>query len=205
MFQVLQDKGLYGGFAGLAEAQNVAEALFGYVSEQGDTTISVESDGVCVAVYTNRKIIGSFTKQAWGGRKGDDAIYVGTEEFDATDYVLLLDHPELVGLFDGEEGTDEVGLAHFDWNGPCEVTLVAAICEFFGVDVLDDITPEALAFARARRNPKPPVAQTVTLSIKVDVSMFGEVTLADFVENLDYSVISNTPGVRVLQTELVDA
>ena len=206
MFFVMENGGLYSEFVTLEAAVDMAEMVFGYVDPQGEATVSVENaEGECVAVFTNRKIIGSFTKQAWGGRKGDDAIYVGTEEFDATDHVLLLDHAELVALVDGGERTDEVGLAHFDWRGPSETAVCESICDYFGVQELEQISPEALSFARARRSPKPAVEQTLTLSIKVDVSMIGDATLKDFVENLDYSVISNTPGVRVRMTELVDA
>lgn len=95
-----------------------------------------------------RRIWGLFTKQVWGGRKGDDAIFIGNEQFDATESVLKLSHAALVELQDNDESTDEIGRSIVEWDGPCEVQCVAATCEFFGVESLEDVTPKMLEEAR---------------------------------------------------------
>lgn len=92
-----------------------------------------------------KRIVGVFTKQAWGGRKGDDAIFVSDEQFDATDAVLKLSHAELIELQDNHESTDEIGRSIVGWDGPCEVRLVGSIQSYFGVESIEDVTPEMLA------------------------------------------------------------
>ncbi|ART57226.1 hypothetical protein CBP36_20175 (plasmid) [Acidovorax carolinensis] len=91
-----------------------------------------------------KRILGVFTKQVWGGRKGNDAIFVAEESFDATDAVLKLPHAAFIELQDNHESTDEIGRSVVDWCGPCEVCCVDSILEFFGVDSLEDVTPEML-------------------------------------------------------------
>lgn len=97
--------------------------------------------------HVEKRIVGVFTKQAWGGRKGDDAIFVGEEQFDATDAVLKLSHAELIELQDNYENTDEIGRSIVGWDGPCEVRLVGSIQSYFGVESIEDVTPAMLAQA----------------------------------------------------------
>lgn len=96
-----------------------------------------------------KRIVGTFTKQTWGGRKGDDALYCGEEQFDATNAVLELPHAALIELQDGHENTDEIGRSIVDWVGPCEVRLVGSIEAYFGVASLEDVTPKMLSDSRA--------------------------------------------------------
>jgi len=203
-YQIFQDGGFYADAANLDGALELAEAL---LNDGGDpTTFTVEdADGYLVASVTNRRIIGTFVKQAWGGRKGDDACFVEEVEFDATNHVLLMTHEALTQLQDGFESTDELGLAHISWNGPCEVSVTDAICQFFGVDDIRDVTPEALAYARNRAHPQPPEEKTITLSIKLNLRVTPGASVQEFIEDLEYSVTSNTVGVVVCSTELTDA
>lgn len=150
-------------------------------------------------------IVGTFFKQRWGGRKNDDAIACGEETFDATQAILLLPHEQLLELQDGSENTDEIGRAHVPWTGPCEVLIVNSICEYFKVAAIEDITPEALAQARAAADPQPAQEATVTISIKLNLRLQPGASVAEFLEDLDYSVDSQTPGVLVRHTELVDS
>lgn len=152
-----------------------------------------------------RRIIGSFVKQTWGGRRGDSAIYAGEEKFDATAAVLLLPHKALIALKDSDPTTDEIGQAHVQWDGPCEVSLVYSIQEFFGVESLSDVTPEALENARELANPQEAKEQTLTLTIKVVVRAIEGADINEFIENLDYSVVSKTAGVVVTDTEIIDS
>lgn len=204
-YSVLQDGGHYDDLDDLNTAINLAEELLGAVPQGEEATFTVENeDGKLLASATNRRIIGRFLKQQWGGRKNDDAIACGEEDFDATDAILLMDRKDLIELEDGSESTDRIGQDHISWHGPCEVTLTDSICEFFGVSSVEEITDEALAYARNRLNPQPADTQTVTLTLKVKIRVAPGTSVSEFIENLDYSVISNTVGITVQNTEIVD-
>lgn len=154
---------------------------------------------------TPRQIIGHMTKQQWGGRKGDDAILVGEEEFDATNAILLMPHGELIELQDSDDSTDQIGRDHVQWDGPCEVRIVDSICEYFGVEDLRELSVDAFEKAKELAKPKAPKTQSIALVIKVDVQSIDGASINEFIENLDYSVRSNTPGVIVKDTEIVDS
>ncbi|HEJ2342749.1 TPA: hypothetical protein ACWLUJ_005719 [Pseudomonas aeruginosa] len=168
------------------------------------TTFTVENqDGYMLACATNRRIIGTFSKQQWDGN--DEANTVEEVEFDATDYVLLLTGEAIRALVDGRDSSDQVGLAHISWDGPFRVDVVDSITRFFGVASLQEITDESLAYAKGRVNPQPAVEQVLTLSIKVRLRVAPGASVSEFIDNLDYSVTSNTAGIAVQETEIVDA
>lgn len=201
-----QDRGYYGEVGDLQKAIDAAEVMLGGVPDGEFSTFTVETaDGKLMASVTNRRITGAFYKQEWGGRKNDIAISCGVEEFDATDAVLLLNHAALIELDDNSENTDEIGRSHVDWSGPCSVELVQSVLEFFGVSDLEDITEEALTYARARINPLPAEEKFVELTVKVQVRMAPGISVEEFVDNLDYKVSSGTPGAVVTGTEIVEA
>ena len=158
-----------------------------------------------VAALSTERITGVFYKQVWGGRKGDDAVTVGEEHFDATDHILNMAPDAVRSLEDCDDETDEVGRSHVSWDGPCSVHVVTSLCDFFGVEDVEDITDEALAFAKQRLNPQPATEQTLTLSIQVKISVAPGANVSEFIENLDYSVTSNTHGITVRDTEIVDS
>lgn len=206
MYEVKQDGAHYDNFSELNTATELAEELLGAVPNWQESVFTVENDdGYLLAAVTNRRIEGTFTKQAWGGRKNDQALFVDSVLFDATAAVLSMDHAVLMRLKDSDESSDELGRAHVQWDGPNEVSVVDEVLEYFGVDELTQITPEALLYARNRENPQPAQEQTITLSIKVKVRVIPGASTEDFVSNLDYSISSNTVGVVVLDTEVVDA
>lgn len=191
---------------GLQAAIERAEELLKALPEGEAATFAVLQSGAhLVAFITNRRIEGLFTKQVWGGRKNDLAIFEGDEKFDGTDAILLLDRDEILSLEDHELSTDEIGVQHIQWDGPFEVSITSSICDFFGVEDLEDITEEAVDFAKQRYTPTVPVVEKVKLMIEVSVRKIGGATVNEFIENLDYSVVSNTPGIVVLETEIVDA
>jgi hypothetical protein len=206
MYSIYQDRGHHADVADVNEAIELADVLLGGVNDGEKATFSVENkDRHLLASITNRRIIGSFVKQQWGGRKGNDAIHVGDEEFDATDAILLTPHEEVMELRDGAETSDNFGRAHIDWSGPCEVHIVGPVCDYFGVGNIEEITPEALAFAKNRANPQPATEETITLSIKLQLRMAPGAQVSDFIENLDYSMASKTVGVTITNTEIVDS
>jgi hypothetical protein len=173
--------------------------------DEPGATFAIWHNDKLVAAVTNRRIVGNFVKQRWGGRKNDYAEHVGDEAFDATSYVLLLPLEELIELDDHDQNTDAIGTEFVQWNGPFEVEIVDAILSYFGVDDLEDITEEALVFAREWSNAQPAETQIVTLTIKVKVKTAPGTRMTDFIENLDYSIVSNTPGIVVTNTEIIDA
>lgn len=146
------------------------------------------------------RIIGTFIKQA-----GDDAISIGEESFDATDAILLMPYSDVVAIKDYDDSSDKLGREHVQWNGPYAVRIVGSILEYFGVTSLDDVTPESLESAKQLVNPQPAQECTLTLTIKVNVRIANGVGLNDFIENLDYSIVSNTAGAVVTGTEIIDS
>jgi len=205
-YHIKQGGNLCETYNDLNEAIAQAVARLTNLPEGEYATFTVEYDfGRLLASVTNRRIIGSFNKQQWGGRKGDDAIFIGQESFDATDAVLLMEYERLLELADSAESSDQLGYEHVEWNGPCYVHIVDEVCRFFGVDDIREITPEALFYARDLAKPQKAVEEIVTLTVKVKVLVSPGAGVADFIENLDCSVASNTPGVKVRDTEIADA
>lgn len=197
-------------FANLDEAIHYAEdllAALATVSEDEGVAFTVRTedheDFRLLASITNERVTGNFLKQKWGGRKNDDAIWCGEDEFDATDHVLLMPLDQIIELEDGSESTDELGRAHVPWDGPCEVNVVDSIKSFFGVSDLEDISEEALEYARRRIDPAAPMDAVITIEVKVRVKVAAGASLSDFIDEMEYSVRSNTNGVRVVDTEIV--
>lgn len=205
MFTINQNGGKYDSLPDLNVAIGLAEELLGAVPAGEQCTFTVEDeDGKVLAALSNRRITGTFVQQAWGGRKNNEAVYCGVEPpFDATDAILLMDYAELIELEDGSESSDAVGQAHVQWSGPCEVRITTSICEYFGVSAVEEITPEALAYARRRLDPQPAAETVVSLSIRVKVRVAPGACVQSFIENMDYSVVSKTAGVVVSHTEIV--
>lgn len=95
-----------------------------------------------------KRIIGTFTKQAWVGPKKDRALEIEEVRFDATRAVLLLSLNGIHELQDNDESTDEIGLACIEFSGPFEVSVVESVLDFFGVESLIQIDKELLDLAR---------------------------------------------------------
>ena len=208
-YTIYQDGGHYSELDDLDQAIGLVEVLLGGTSE--DTTFTVEDDcGEVVASITNRRIIGQFVKQAWGGRKGDDAIFVEEVEFDATSAVLNMPFNEFNALEDNDITSDVVGKSLVDWKGPFEVKLVDQVCAYFGVEEIGQITPTQLFYARTRSCPQ--IEKVVTLTIRVKVKLpklesedETNDLLSSFADDLDYEVRSNTVGVEVVSTEITES
>lgn len=179
------------------QAVTAIQTLLKLHSAELPATFSIENEGgdLCASV-TNRRITGKFTKQVWGGRKGNDACEVGGEEFDATDFVLLMSHDDLLTLQDRRETTDWVGSAHVDWDGPFEVSVTGSICSYFGVERIEEITSEALAFARKAAKVTPSREERITLSFNLSVFVAQGGNVDDFVRDMTLNLKSNTPGVK---------
>lgn len=145
----------------------------------------------------SKRIMATVKLQTWGGRKNDDAIFHSLQEVDVTDTILLHDLDELVSLRDGDESSDEIGRGHLEWQGPLEVALTDSICEFFGVERLDDISESLLAAAKKKYDPQPPTFETVTVPVKVNVTVFPGARLEDAIRHLQLTATTETDGVIV--------
>ena len=206
MYSIRKDNDYFCLDDDLAAANVTMDLWLGHTPENEVVTYSAFSPkGELVSVASNRRIVGTFVKQRWEGRKEDYAIQVAVEEFDATNAVLLLSYDDFLELSDSDESSDDIGRDHVSWAGPCEVRIVDSICAYFQVEELGDITSAALASARARVNPQPPGKVTVTVSVKLRLSVSPSAAVTEFLSDLDYSFVSNTPGVVVLDTEIVDS
>lgn len=174
-----------------------AQELLGFHKDVETTYAILGADGKLLAALTNRRITGMFTKQKWGGRKGDDAIHISDVEFDATTHILQMPYAEVIALRDHDETTDDVGRALVPWDGPCYVSLVDSVCWYFGVEAMDEITPEALAFAFERIKHELPRDEVITLSLKVRVRVAPGADTAEFIKSMDCRVASRATGVTV--------
>jgi len=135
----------------LPEAIKFASGYHGLKKPDVTLTVEVEGTRLPVASFSTRRIIGNFTKQTWGGRKGDDAIYCGEEDFDATRYILSMPHKDVVRIQDNNDTSDDIGMAHVSWVGPHEVQIADSICDFFGVSKLKEISEEHFNFVVEKR------------------------------------------------------
>lgn len=149
------------------------------------------------ADFLGRKIIGTFYKQTWSGRRNSQVVECGQEQFDATAAVLLLAHEDLVELQDCGEATDELGRQFIYWSGPCDVRITDSICDFFEVDSLDEITPEDLLAARQCLSPSEASTVELKLSLVVKMRLQSGIDIDAALKDLGCSIISNTPGAVV--------
>lgn len=203
-YMVSQDRSEIVEIEGLPAAIEFAENLFKQVADGKETTFTVENeDGYLIAAITNRRIFGHFFKQTWGGPRGDDAITVGEEKFDALNAILLLEDKDFVRLSDNHAIVDDLGRAHIDWPGPGVVHIVDAVCAYFCVDELCKITPEARAYARKRVNPQPPTEAVITLTIQATLRVEPGASVSDAIRQLDYSLRTNTTGVTIIETRTI--
>ena len=204
MFSIHRDcRLLCSGFNTLALAEQTAEQLLTSLPDNVAATYAVHNAaGTLLAVRSDRKIEGTILCQAWGGRKGNDAILVREETFDATSHLLLMSLAKLHGLHDGDESTDDVGRHHVAWEGPCEVSIVDSLADYFGVDLLEDITAEALESVRAWAKPEPRRTSRLALSVNVELSHPGLMPL-DVLRHLHVNVISDLPDLIVSKAVLL--
>lgn len=182
-----------------ADAIAFARDRFATQRAAGDlvTVCVVDPSGAPFDWRSNRRIRGTFTKQAWGGRKGDDAVFVGQEAFDATTQVLLLDLAEIHALRDYHDTTDAIGSSVVSWEGPFEVVLIDSMLTFFGVRRVRDITEQHVQFARAIYAPVHSTEYDVEVVLKVRVRNGEGISITDVIDGLRYSAHSTLPGAVI--------
>lgn len=130
----------------LPDAVRFARQYHGLKKPDVTLTIEIEGTGVPVFSFSNRRIMGDFTKQRWDGPKGNDAIECGEDRFDATLYILSMPYEQVIGIKDDHDSSDQIGQAHVNWAGPHRVEIVDSMCDFFGVSKLAEISREHFTF-----------------------------------------------------------
>lgn len=206
MFMIVQDGTVCNKPFSLNVAIDTITNHSSALTDHEASTFSVINEkGLVVASISNRKIIGNFYKQEWSGHRNDVAVTVGNEAFDATNAILLLPYSRLIELEDNNENTDELGKSFIDWDGPHHVQITSSICEYFGVDSIDEITEDNFNFVKSRTQVLEPISEIVTLQIRVQVNRMPGAELQDFLDNLDYDITSQTTGVVVSKTEIVES
>lgn len=130
----------------LPEAIAFASRYHGLKKPDITLTVEVAGTGVPVASFSTRRIMGDFTKQRWGGHRGNDAISCGEARFDATVFILSMPYEQVIAIKDDHDSSDQIGQAHVDWNGPHCVELVDSMCDFFGVSKLAEISRDHFNF-----------------------------------------------------------
>lgn len=161
----------------------------------------MNEDGYLIASITNRRIMGIFKKQEWSGAKKDHAMTVAEQGFDATSLILRLPRSELVKLEDDDESTDRIGTEVISWDGPYVVNLVDSILDFFGIEDLNEITDEALQYAREAFPPIKQVEEVIQVVLDIRVKRFENISFERVAQGLKYQVSPETPGVTVSSVE----
>lgn len=100
-------------------------------------------------------IIGTFDRQIWTGPKEDRSESIGDVEFDATSLILNMPLAQIKKIQDCSETSDRIGQDLVEHDGPCSVYIEGAICEFFSVIGVQEITSAMLKGAKQWLNNLP--------------------------------------------------
>lgn len=206
MFIVKKNGVPYSKMVFVADAILFIEYKFAQFDDSDDATLTVEDEAaereIIASISTNR-IIGTYIKQQWGGRKNDNALTVEEVEFDGTDHILLMSLEEIHELWDSSEESDAIGMQHVSWNGPCEVTITQSICAYFGVTDVKEIHAENFAYVRNRVNPQKAQEIDITLMVKMKVRVVSGAIAPiaqSFTDTLQCTFAQTTPGVTIKST-----
>jgi hypothetical protein len=201
MFNIFKSETNVGEHLNLDAAILKMESLFNK-DDFFDTFTVQDEEGRVLASCSKYGIWGDFKKQkkelGWGSRT------IETEDFDATNSILLMEHADLIELEDDSEQTDNLGRSYIEWHGPCAVAITKSICRFFGVKDMEYITPENFTYVKNKINPQPLQEKTIELTVKIKINSAPNADIDDFISNLDYSFTSNTKGIVVCDTEITD-
>ncbi len=201
-FSLFQDGGLYDSFQNLKQATDLAEEFS--ASYPASVFTVVDSKDIIRASATQKRILGQFEKQKWTGPKNDYAEPVGTVEFDATDYVLSMNLGDILELDDAWITSDPVGIAHVQWSGPYAVYIVEAVCSYFGIQELSELTQEHLSFVQNRIKPEPAREITVTVTAALKINMARGIDIKAVLSSMGYAFVSENAGAVVTKLDLTD-
>jgi hypothetical protein len=126
-------------------------------------------------------------------------------DLDVTTAVLMMHRSEIFALeYDSATALD---LAYLHAPGVAavnEARLVESICEFFAIDMLEDLTDERLE-AAALDVLGGYVEETVTFQLEVKVRRPANGRAAASAHELQHTAWSNTPHIRVLSSAVKDS
>lgn len=167
----------------------------------------VDSSNKSVALFPAGRIMGDFHFQI---EQHKHILTVNVDYFDATLQISRMCAEEIISIMDNDESSDSIGRYHFTWDAPHSVEISDSILEYFGLPYINLLTDEALDFAKSNGYMPVAISEKVTLTVDVDILVPKgsrdeiQQKIQDFIENLDYSVTSDTDDVVVLSTEITD-
>lgn len=118
----------------------------------------------------HHRIIGTFEAEyETPGVVGGTIDFLWDEAFDATAYILNMPFEALVEVSDSHDSSDTIGLAHVHHDGPHTVYIEDAMCSFFGVDDLNEVTPAAVEAKRIEHAAELAAPQICETRLTIDV------------------------------------
>lgn len=186
------------------KAVSTANSLFKDIGKDARLTVYVREKGIeeDVHVLSNAFIKGVFCKQRW-----DDNDYLhdeGSVEFDATHAVLSLSYEQFQVLLDSSEESDSVGRMVVDWDGPFNVEIEAGICQFFGVEDIDEVSPDMFAKAQRETQCNKMQDREITLTVVLSVSALENLKTADILTSGKLCFEVGMPGVIQHDLDVTD-
>lgn len=116
-----------------------------------------------------------------------------------------MEYERFIAIEDLDDSSDYIGNNHVLWDGPHTVYITDSICEFFNVENMDEITQEMFNAAKLELYPVPVKETLVRVSITMVIRHPSNINPLDVVEELDYSLVSNTEGAIIASTHFHDA
>ncbi|WP_413460562.1 hypothetical protein [Herbaspirillum huttiense] len=187
--------------AAMAASDFLAKLPHGH---QATFAIREIASGALVAAVTNRRIVATVIKQRWedGAPLETPPQYVGEEQIDVTEEVLLVPPNDFAQIKDGSEMSDSLLHPIINWSGPTEVFLEQSICAFFGVEAVAEVTPSALAFMISSKMINRRQISNVQLSLKFEMAAAADYSDRTLETLLDIQVASRVPGIRIRAVEV---
>lgn len=164
------------------------------------TAIILDELGNICRFQTNRRIVTTASKVEGG------AILKAVQDIDLdlTTAVLMMHRSEIFAL--EHDSTAALDLAYMHAPGVAavnEAKLVESICEFFAIDMLEDLTDERME-AAAIGVLGGYVEETVTFPLEVKIRRPANGQAASSTPALQHTVWSNSPNIRVLSSAVKD-
>jgi hypothetical protein len=203
MIIIKRNNQIYDNFEKLQTAIDLADGLMELYRSKVDTIFTVEKDDVVLASFTNRRIVGTILRNHLG-QKGNEGNGDFIDHFDATNYILSQEIAQVIDLLDHSLAANNIGYVLTDCSGQFEVEITQSMCDFFGVSSLADLTPSNFSFVKSKYAKVEPVAQSLTISVQLNIHAMPSSDIGAFIRNLDIKCISKDVGIMINSTKIVD-
>lgn len=176
-------------------AMAAANALFKELCKDTRLTVSVREKDLPVDIHvlSNAFIKGVFNKQRWDDN--DYLHHIGSVDFDATHAVLSLNYEAFQALTDNSDESDNIGRQVVEWDGPFSVEIEEGICCFFGVEDIDEVSPDMFAKAQRETQCNKMEDREITLTVVLSVSALENLKTADILTSSKLCFEVGLPGV----------